>query len=55
MRSGTENVVGVIGFAKAMELASEHRKYESDRFMGSYAEMQVALTKAFPSAVISLT
>ena len=46
-------IAGVIGFAKAMELASEHRKYESDRLGKLRAEMQSALTEAFPSAVLS--
>lgn len=53
LRSGTENVAGVIGFAKAMELASEHRKYESDRLAKLRDAMQVRLIEAFPEAVIS--
>lgn len=31
LRSGTENVPGVIGFAKAMTLAQKHRKSETER------------------------
>jgi len=53
LRSGTENVAGVIGFAKAMELASAHRKFESDRLQRLRDDMQAALTKAFPQAVVS--
>lgn len=53
LRSGTENVAGVIGFAKAMELASEHRKYESDRLAKLRDGMQAALLEAFPEAVLS--
>lgn len=53
LRSGTENVAGTIGFAKAMELAHEHRKYESDRLMKLRDGMQSALTAAFPDAVLS--
>lgn len=53
LRSGTENVAGTIGFAKAMELASEHRKYESERLMKLRDEMQQKLMTAFPEAVIS--
>lgn len=53
LRSGTENVAGVIGFAKAMELASAHRKFESDRLQKLRDGLQKALTEAFPIAVIS--
>lgn len=53
LRSGTENVAGTIGFAKAMELASEHRKYESERLMKLRDGIQERLTTAFPEAVVS--
>ncbi|MDB5161736.1 MAG: cysteine desulfurase, cysteine desulfurase [Candidatus Saccharibacteria bacterium] len=53
LRSGTENVAGTIGFAKAMELATEHRKYESDRLMKLRDRLQKDLTEAFPGAIVS--
>ncbi len=53
LRSGTENVAGTVGFAKAMELASEHRKYESERLMKLRDTMQKKLTNTFPEMVIS--
>ena len=53
LRSGTENVAGTVGFAKAMELASEHRKYEADRLTGLRNTMQTRLTEAFPEAILS--
>ncbi len=53
LRSGTENVAGVIGFAKAMELASAHRKFEADRLHGLRDGLQKKLTDAFPDAVLS--
>lgn len=53
LRSGTENVAGVIGFAKAMELASAHRKFESDRLNALRNSLQNALVEAFPDAVVS--
>ena len=53
IRSGTENVAGAIGFAKAMELATEHRKYEADRLMKLRDGLQQRLTEAFPEAVVS--
>ena len=53
LRSGTENVAGVIGFGKAMELAAAHRKFESDRLQKLRDGMQKKLTQAFPKAIIS--
>ena len=53
LRSGTENVAGTIGFAKALELVSEHRKFESDRLIKLRDYMQKILTDAFPKAVVS--
>jgi cysteine desulfurase len=53
IRSGTENVAGTVGFAKAMELASEHRKYESDRLGKLRDALQLKLVAAFPNAVLS--
>jgi cysteine desulfurase len=53
LRSGTENVAGTIGFAKALEIASEHRKYESDRLMKLRDKLQNELVAAFPEAVLS--
>lgn len=53
LRSGTENVAGVIGFAKAMQLASAHRKFESERLQKLRDGLQKALTEAFPKAVVS--
>ncbi|HSW78281.1 MAG TPA: cysteine desulfurase family protein [Candidatus Chromulinivoraceae bacterium] len=53
LRSGTENIAGVIGFAGAMELAERHRKFESERLRGLRDELQKQLTSAFSDAIIS--
>ena len=53
LRSGTENVAGTIGFAKALELVSGHRKYESDRLAKLRDDLQTTLTSAFSNAIIS--
>jgi Cysteine sulfinate desulfinase/cysteine desulfurase and related enzymes len=53
LRSGTENVAGVIGFAKAMELANTHRKFESERLQKLRDDLQKTLTDAFAGAIIS--
>ncbi|MFZ2125221.1 MAG: cysteine desulfurase family protein [Candidatus Saccharimonadales bacterium] len=53
IRSGTENVAGVIGFARALELASEHRQYEVKRLEDLRNNLQKTLTDAFSDAVVS--
>jgi cysteine desulfurase len=53
LRSGTENVAGVIGFACALELVVAHRKYEAERLAGLRNSLQKDLTEAFPDAVVS--
>ncbi len=53
LRSGTENVAGVIGFAKALSLVTEHRKYESERLVILRDKLQQKLTTAFVDSVVS--
>lgn len=53
LRSGTENVAGAIGFAKALELVTEHRDFEQKRLRAIRDFMQKDLTDRFPQAIIS--
>jgi len=53
LRSGTENVAGTIGFARALELATTHRKFESERLAKLRDSLQTALTNAFTDAIVS--
>jgi cysteine desulfurase len=53
LRSGTENVAGVIGFATAAEHAAAHSKHEHRRLTELRDTLQADLLKTFPDAVIS--
>jgi cysteine desulfurase len=53
VRSGTENVAGVIGFAEAMTLADRKRKTESERLHALRDKLQKQLVGSFPEAIIS--
>ena len=53
LRSGTENVAGVVGFATAAELAQKRRPGEVKRLRTMRDNMQHELELAFPEVVIS--
>ncbi len=53
LRSGTENVAGAVGFAKAAELADKHRTNEAKRLSGIRDEMQKIFANELPEAIFS--
>jgi cysteine desulfurase len=53
LRSGTENVAGTIGFARAMELVTATQKSESGRIAALRDVIEKTLVAAFPDAVVS--
>jgi cysteine desulfurase len=53
LRSGTENVASVVGFAKAIELSETHRKYEAERLQKLRDALELQLVGALPFAIIS--
>ncbi|MDO4773582.1 MAG: cysteine desulfurase family protein [Candidatus Saccharibacteria bacterium] len=53
LRSGTENVAGVIGFATALELAAKRRGSEVKRLKHLRDRLAAMLTEALPEMIIS--
>lgn len=53
LRSGTENVAGVFGFAQAIEYVSGKRKGETDRLRKLRDSLQDRIEKEFPDVVVS--
>lgn len=53
LRSGTENVAGVVGMAVALRQADEHRHQEVVRLASLRDMLQKKLTDAFPDVVLS--
>ncbi len=53
LRSGTENIPGIIGFARAFELARERREDEARRLRELRNWLQAALTAALADAVVA--
>lgn len=53
LRSGTENVAGVIGFAEAARIAGEKRMAETKRLSALRDQLESTLCMQFPGAVLS--
>ena len=53
VRSGTENVAGIVGFARALELACERRGTDARRLAGLRARLESDLSGEFPWMVVS--
>ena len=53
VRSGTENVAGILGFARAMELAGERRGEESRRLAALRERLRSGICECVPWAVVS--
>ena len=53
VRSGTENVAGVVGFARALEIATSGRKQEAARLGKLRSGLARRLAGAFPRMVVS--
>jgi cysteine desulfurase len=52
LRSGTENIPGIMGFAKALELVQKNKKKESDRLMKLRDYFIENIQKKFPKAML---
>lgn len=52
-RAGTENVAGVVGFAKALELAQSEKTKESDRLSRLTDYFWRQIQKNFPAAILN--
>ena len=53
LRSGTENVAGIIGFARALELVCARRREESHRLASLRGRLERGLLAEFPWALVS--
>jgi cysteine desulfurase len=52
LRSGTENLAGIAGFARALALAADEREQAAPRVAALRDRLQAELTAAFPDALV---
>src|SRR5690606_30641398 len=52
LRPGTENVVGIVGFARAAELAAQEQEAEETRVRALRDELQQRLTAAVDDLIV---
>jgi len=53
LRSGTENVPGIIGFAEALVLAQKHKKTEASRVKKLRDKLEKGIMKTIPKVVLN--
>ncbi|MBI2798596.1 cysteine desulfurase [Candidatus Saccharibacteria bacterium] len=53
LRPGSEDVVAAAGMAKALELASQHRKVDNLKFQALYLKLISFVQKNYPKAIIN--
>jgi len=53
MRAGTENIYGIIGFAKALEIATAHHEKEKEHILGIKKYLKEKLTAEIPDIVFN--
>jgi cysteine desulfurase len=53
MRAGTENIYGIIGFAKALEIATAHHEKEKEQILGIKKYLKHKLTAEIPGIVFN--
>jgi len=53
MRAGTENIYGIVGFAKALELATERYEQDSEHVNGLKMYMAEKLKEKFPGVIFN--
>lgn len=53
LRSGTENVAGIIGFARALHIAQSRRHGEVERLRALRDQLQSALVAALPELIVN--
>jgi cysteine desulfurase len=53
MRAGTENLYGIIGFAKALEIATAHQEKEKEQILSIKKYLKEQLTSQIPGVVFN--
>src|SRR6476660_7871998 len=53
MRAGTENLYGIVGFAKALEMATANYEQDSEKIRGLKAYMSEQLMQNFPGILFN--
>jgi cysteine desulfurase len=53
MRAGTENIYGIVGFAKALEIATQNHTIDKERISGIKKYLKNSLTEKIPGVIFN--